>query len=106
MVLAEMEICRILSNENLNHAQKTSKIRIYLKQRRFPALVEAEKKFKEFKKNLPLDNNVKLIPPAGFEGTEHLIQLHFNSLDELKSHQSVLAGLIENNHFKKYWSEL
>lgn len=105
-ILAEAEICRILSDENLNHTQKTSRIRIYLKQRRFPALVDAENKFEEFKRSLSLCDNFRLIPPAGFEGTQYVIRLHFNSLDELKSHRSVLAGLIENNHFKKYWSDI
>jgi len=100
-ILAEAEICRILSDENLNHPQKTLKIRSYLKQRRFPALVEAENKFEEFKQDLPLCNNFELIPPADFEGTRYVIRLHFNTLDELKSHRSVLAGLIENNQFKK-----
>ena len=105
-ILAETEICRILADENVNHAQKTSRIRFYLKQRRFPALVEAENKFEEFKRNLSLCNNFELIPPADFEGTKYVIRLHFNSLDELKSHRSVLAGLIENKHFKKYWSDI
>ncbi|MDF1591237.1 MAG: ParB N-terminal domain-containing protein [Desulfobacterales bacterium] len=103
-ILSETEIGRILTDENDNHAQKTSKVRFYLKQRRFPALVEAENKFAEFKRNLSLGSHFELIPPADFEGAKHVIRLHFNSLDELESHQSALAGLIENTHFIKYWS--
>lgn len=105
-ILSEAQIFRILTEENLNHAQKASRIRFYLKQRRFPALVETENKFEEFKKNLSLNHHFELIPPADFEGSKHVIRLHFNSLDELKSHRSALAKLIENTEFKKYWSHI
>jgi len=104
-ILAEADVRRIRSDPDLSIAQKTQKIRFYLKQRRYPTLVEAQKKFEEFKKNLPLGNNFQLMPPADFEGTEHVVRLHFNGLDELKSHQSILAGLIANKHFIKYWSD-
>jgi len=103
-ILAETEISQTLNNENLSRPQKTSKIRTYLKQRRFPVLMEAQNKFDEFKTNLPIGNNFKLIPPAGFEGREHVIQLNFSSLDELNSHRSTLAKLIENEQFNQYWS--
>ena len=105
-VLNEAKICQTRADENLNRPQKTSKIRFYLKQRRFPILTEAQIKFEEFKTNLPRCSNFKLIPPAGFEGKEHVIQLNFSSLDELNSHRSVLTGLIENKQFKEYWAEI
>ena len=69
-------------------------------------MVETEKRFEELKKNLPLSNHFNLIPPPEFEGSGHVIRLYFNSLDELQSHRSVLAELIENDHFKKYWSDI
>lgn len=103
-ILAEEDIGRIRSDADLSNAQKTSQIRRYLKKRRYPTLVEVEKQFEKFKKDLTLCDNFKLIPPADFEGTEHVIRLHFNCLDELKTHQSILAGLIENDLFKKYYS--
>jgi len=100
-ILAEAEISRILSDENLNHTQKTQKIRFYLKQRRFPVLVEAKGKFEDFKRKLSLGNNFQLIPPPDFEGNQYAIRLNFDNLDELKSHRSALTGLIEHNHFNK-----
>lgn len=101
-ILAETDVSRILSDEDLGQTQKTSKIRTYLKQRRFPARAEAGKEFEAFKKKLPLRGNFELIPPADFEGTDYVIRLHFNSLDELKSHRAILADLVENEYFKKY----
>jgi len=105
-ILAETGIHRILSDENLSRSQKASEIRSCLKQRRFPVLVEAKRKFEEFKKKLPLDNNFRLYPPDDFEGAEYIIGLHFNSLDELESHHTTLKRVIENNHFKEYWSHV
>lgn len=104
VVLGEAGIRGILIDENLNKAEKTAKIRSYLKQRRFPTLAAAKIKFDEFRKKLPTGDHFKLMPPPDFEGTEHVIRLHFNGLDELKSHGSVLADLMGDEQFMAYWS--
>lgn len=104
IILTEDSLTGILSDENLDRSQKTVVLRQYLKQRRFPALTQAKNKFEDFKKNLHLGNNFKLFPPPDFEGDEHIICMHFKSIEELKVHQQTLTELIENEHFKAYWS--
>ncbi len=103
-ILTEDYLTGILSDENLDRSQKTVALRQYLKQRRFPALTRAKSKFEDFKKNLHLGNNFKLFPPPDFEGDEHIICMHFNSIAELKGHQQTLRELIENEQFKAYCS--
>ncbi len=51
-VIKTDRVQKILSNEDLDRNQKIRKIRIYLKQRRFPVITAAEKEFENQLKNL------------------------------------------------------
>lgn len=87
---------KILNDENLDRNQKTRKIRIYLKQRRFPAITIAEKTFEKHVNELKLGKGSKLIPPKNFEGTIYTLTLYFNSLNELKEHRATLEKIVQD----------
>jgi ParB family chromosome partitioning protein len=100
-VIKNDRVQKILTNEDLDRNQKIRKIRIYLKQRRFPALTAAENKFQNHLKKLKLGKGTKLIPPDNFEGTTYILKLFFKNLTQLKDHQANIDALIKNPSFRK-----
>lgn len=100
-VLENTDIKKILTHEAFDNNQKVRKIRVYLKQRRFPALTAAEKAFELHKRKLTLGNGIKLLGPAHFEGTTYKLQLSFKSRAELKDLKTDFEALIENPSLKK-----
>jgi ParB family chromosome partitioning protein len=97
---------KILSNEDPDRNQKIRKIRIYLKQRRFPVITAAEKEFESHLKKLKLGSGTKLIPPDNFEGATYILKLSFKNLTELKDRQSTVDALIKNPSLKKILDRL
>jgi ParB family transcriptional regulator, chromosome partitioning protein len=100
-ILESTDINKILTHKDLDNNQKVRKIRVYLKQRRFPALTAAEKAFEHHKGKLTLGNGIKLIEPAHFEGTTYTLQLSFKSRAELKNLKTIFDALIEDPSLKK-----
>jgi ParB family chromosome partitioning protein len=88
---------KTLNDENLDRKQKTNKIRVYLKQHRFPAITRAERAFEKHVNELKLGKGSKLIPPKNFEGGNYSLSLYFNSLDELKEHKATLDKIVHNS---------
>lgn len=77
----------ILENPDLDRSAKANKVRTYLKHRRFPALSKARDTFESALKSLKFDGNVKLIPPADFEGMNYSLNLTFQRLSDLETHK-------------------
>jgi ParB family transcriptional regulator, chromosome partitioning protein len=100
-VIKNDRVQKILTNQDLDRNQKIRKIRIYLKQRRFPVITAAENKFENQLKKLNLVSGTKLIPPDNFEGTTYILKLFFKNLTQLKDHQGNIDALIKNPTLKK-----
>jgi ParB family chromosome partitioning protein len=92
---------KILTNEDLDRNQKIRKIRIYLKQRRFPVITAAENEFENQLKKLELGSGTKLIPPDNFEGSTYILKLFFRNLNELKDRQASIDELIKDPTLRK-----
>jgi len=99
-MLSETDLQDILKNENLDRTQKAQKVRVYLKQRRFPSITGAEKNFKKNIKALKMGSGTKLIPPRDFEGTVYTLALSFKDIVELKSHMATLEKILQNPRLK------
>ncbi|MFO7971038.1 MAG: ParB N-terminal domain-containing protein [Desulfobacterales bacterium] len=93
-VIKTDRVQQILTNENLDRNQKIRKVRIYLKQRRFPVITAAENEFKNQLKKLELGSGTKLIPPDNFEGSTYTLKLFFRNLNELKDRHASIDKLI------------
>jgi len=104
-VLALDPLQPILADKNSDRGQKGKKIRSFLRQRRFPRIVEAEQKYDAHLKKLKLDPAIKLIPPKDFEGNSFSLNLTFTSLDQLKSLSPMLDDMIQHPSFKKIVDE-
>jgi ParB-like chromosome segregation protein Spo0J len=95
-VLYQLDIPAIMENENFNRNEKGAKIRRKLKQRRFPAVYEAEMQFKKTLKELRLDSTMHISPPPFFEGQSYGLHFNFENLNDLHDCQKRLDALIAN----------
>jgi ParB family transcriptional regulator, chromosome partitioning protein len=91
----------IIDSEDLDRAQKGRQIRSFLRQWRFPRILEAEKNYQIRHKQLKLGNDIKLIPPKDFEGTTYVLNLNFSNLAELMGLRNKVDELITHPIFKK-----
>ena len=91
----------IRKNTDLDRTQKRQVIRKFLKQRRYPAISQAEEAFEKQKKALKLGNRVHLSPPPYFEETSYTIKIEFRSILELKDRTSTLLDLAEHPCLKE-----
>jgi ParB family transcriptional regulator, chromosome partitioning protein len=100
-VLNAPHLKNILENKDLDKNQKARKIRLQLKQRRFPAMTTAEQNFQKHLKKLSLGKGMELIPPANFESSTYTLKLAFNNMKDLKNQKTAFDVFIENPHIKK-----
>jgi ParB family chromosome partitioning protein len=100
-VLKEPQLKNILENKDLDKNQKASKIRIYLKQRRFPAITAAEQSFQKHVKKLKTGKGMAFIPPVNFEGSAYTLKLTFNNITDLEDLKTNLDAFIKNPHLNK-----
>jgi ParB-like chromosome segregation protein Spo0J len=100
-VIKNDRVQKILANKDLDRNQKIRKIRIYLKQRRFPVITAAEKEFENQLKKLKLGSGTKLIPPDNFEDSTYILKLFFKNLTQLKDRQAKIDELIKNPSLRK-----
>jgi len=100
-VMEDKHFIEIVNHRDLDRGQKSRKLRSYLRQRRYPRIAEAEKKFESHRKNLNLGNDIKLIPPKEFEATTYGLNLTFPNLEYLKTLQTRLNKIIQQPDFKK-----
>ncbi len=90
-LLSNRKIQRILSDESLSGPQRTQAIRRFLRERRYPRLSDLEKRFSSYRKGMGLPPQVKITPPAFFEGDQFKIEFSFRSLKEYED----LLGTLE-----------
>jgi ParB family chromosome partitioning protein len=99
-LLTSAELGDILEDEGLDIAQKTGWIRAYLKQRRFPRIVDAKETFEKNVKELKLGEDTQLIPPRDFEGRTYTLKMQFEDLEALRAHSAGLDTLIQHPNLK------
>jgi len=104
-VLQDQKLREIIDSEDLDGGQKGRYVRAFLRQRRFPRIVSAEKKYDLHCKNLKLGSDIKLIPPKEFEGTAYTLNLNFSNLAHLKVLHKKLSQIIEHPSLKKILAE-
>ena len=99
-LLVSAEFRDILEDKALGTAEKTGRIRAYLRQRRFPRIVEAKKIFEENVRELKLGEGTQLIPPRDFEGRTYGLKMQFKDIEELKTRRTGLDKIIQHPKLK------
>ena len=100
-ILNEKGLCEILQDQDIDKNLKASKLRKILKQRRYPAIVEAEKTYEKYVKELKLGQSAKLVPPKNFEGTIYSLILNFSNIMELKKQNEIIKRIIQEPALEK-----
>ena len=91
----------IVTNSDMDRNRKTAKLRSCLKQRRYPAICNAEKEFEKNLRLLKLGSGISLIPPPHFEGQYYTLRLLFKNLPELAEHKKTLDRIMDDSAFEK-----
>jgi len=99
-VLTGDDLMQIREDPDLQRPHKTALIRKSIKFRRYPVLTATEERFNRRARALDLPGNVKLIPPAGFEGPDYSLNLKFRSRAQLREHKEILERLLTNDTLK------
>jgi len=100
-ILQCKEIRTILDRAELNRNEKGSKVRAYLKQRRFPTLTEAEKRFSKELKALKLNEHVHMTAPPYFEGGPHTLRMTFKGMKDFDERRKTLDAMAKNPALKR-----
>ncbi len=95
-LLTKSHLREIADDKDLDRNKKINKIRLYLKQRRFPEITRAEKELEIKIKKLKLGINMKLIPPKNFESSIYSLNLQFASMEQLQENKTALEKIIQN----------
>jgi hypothetical protein len=95
-VFQSEEVRGIMDQRKFNRNQKGSKLRAYLKRRRFPSVARAEQRFLKELKALKLDEHFHITPPANFEAGSYTLRITFKSLKDLDHRCQSLDVFIRN----------
>jgi len=95
-VLRSKDIRTLLDHPELNQNEKGSKVRAYLKQRRFPALTRAEETFSRELRALKLDEHMHWTAPSYFEGGAHTLHITFKSIKDFEERRKSLDAIAKN----------
>jgi len=100
-ILRSDAVLQIRVSDEPDRSRKTGQIRKLLKERRYPALSAAEETFARQSRKLGMRRDMKLIPPAGFEGPDYNLSLKFNSLEQLQKQKDVIDRLLNGDILRK-----
>ncbi len=100
-ILQSREITTILDRPELNRNERGSKIRAYLKRRRFPRLTKAEERFSKELKALKLNEHMHMTAPPYFEGEQYTLRMTFKSVKDFDERRKTLDAMARNPAMKR-----
>ncbi len=95
-LIDEQPLQDILQKTELDHAIQRQQIRTLLRQRRYPAITEAEANYQKQVRLLKLGRHIQLVPPRDFEGTTYAMTLHFKNRQDLSDLNRKINKIIEH----------
>ena len=104
-LLEDERIQFILNRGDMDGNQKNRNLRLYLKKRRYPRLVEIEKQFHDKILALKLGEDIQIMPPTNFEGNTCNMTIRFACLGDLKKARHKLSDIIANPIASKLWDD-
>jgi hypothetical protein len=76
-------------------------LRAYLKRRRFPTVTKMERDFSEIMKALKLSKDIRIKPPAYFEGGPYVLRMTFMDMDGFRRGCKTLDGIAQSPALEK-----
>ena len=103
-LLEETEIRNLRKDRQIDIRQKVSRVRSYLRRRRFPAITQFEQRYQSILRDLSLNPGMQLRPPAHFESDTYCLTMEFDGYDALLNQQKALEKLINKKNINMLWS--
>lgn len=100
-ILRSDAVLQIRASDESDRSGKIGQVRKLFKEWRYPALSAAEETFKRRLHSLGLGRDMKLVPPAGFEGPHYSLSLKFSSLEQLQEQKDVIDRLLRGDALRK-----
>jgi hypothetical protein len=94
-VLAEAVDTADAANPELERPIRYARLRSFLRQRRYPHLVDAERRRETALRELRLDDEMELIPPLNFEGRRFQLRLFFADRADLVARTQSCQRLLD-----------
>jgi hypothetical protein len=95
-LIDEQPLQDILQNADLDRAIQRQQIRSFLRQKRYPAITEAEANYQKQVRQLKLGKHIQLVPPRDFEDTTYAMTLHFQNRQELNDLNAKINRILEH----------
>lgn len=92
-LLGGADIDRILKDVDGDRGRKIRRIRETLKERRYPTILTAYRKYNALAASLKLPGHMSLTPPPNLEGAAFSLTIRFESLAQFKQSTALLAEL-------------
>lgn len=99
-IFYEKEMLAIIENPRLDKNRKASMIRQRLRHQRYPHLSQKNENFENAIRQLKLGNQVRLSPPAYFEGKNFNLSFDFSTQQQLTRFKDTIADLEKNASLK------
>lgn len=97
-ILADVESQKILSSQKLSPLQKSERLRVYIRRRRYPRWSAAQEAFTQSLKTMGWPRQIAVLPSASFEDRELSVSFRFKSREEFKNCLSRLEQMAENEN--------
>jgi len=100
-ILESKGIKTSIDRPELNRNEKASRVRAYLKRRRFPTLARAEERFSRELKALKLNEDFHITPPAYFEGGPYTLRMTFKTVRDFDERLKALDVVAKDPALKR-----
>ena len=91
------DVVAIVADAEISGPQRVQQLRRYFKEKRYPELTRAERRYQDMITKLHLHPRLQLQPPPFFEGSTYRLLYAFKSRNQLKTLQTELERLIHQS---------
>ena len=102
-LLKDAQVQQLIQEPDADRKLKSRLLRQYFRQRRYPEMVEAEKRLQASVKSLKLGNGIRLVPPQHFEGQVFNLTIEFRNHKELITRYQQLETPIHSSTMASLW---
>lgn len=104
-LLDDLRLTEIRDDEHMNNPQKARTLIKFLRTRRVPRLVKAEKGFRRMVEKLKLPAGYRITPPPFFEGPHYKLEISFKDGTDLMEKLLVLGKKEGLHNFEDPWNK-
>jgi len=103
ILMEEGPLDTLVQGKSPNRPQKAKQVLDRLRQRRFPRLFGAERRFQKVVATLSLPGGVRIVHPPYFEGSQYRLEALFRDGQELRRQVKQLLGVKDLEKIKDPW---